>query len=150
MADTGIVEIDGKRMKKCPGWEGNSYSCGRGNPRLIAEEAEVCENCSRGMRKRGQKTREEQEQAERKERERIARLDRGVATLEARIAPDVEAGKAAVAFVLRALDEMKEEDVDPATYWKGDALAPSSKMEILRHFAGVQEPEEKRRRGYYR
>lgn len=144
------IIIDGKPMKKCPGWEGNSFRCGRGNPRLIAETAEVCENCSRGMRKRGQKTREEQEQAERKERERIAKLERGVAALEARLDAGSSMGaKVAVAGVLRALDGMREEDVDPTTYWKGDGLGSNVKMEILRHFAGVEEPVEKRR-GYYR
>lgn len=145
MTDTGIIEIDGKPMKKCPGWDGNSFRCGRGNPRLIAETAEVCENCSRGMRKRGQQTREEQEKAERRERERKARLDRGVAALERRLDAGSSMGaKVAVAAVLRALDEMREEDLDPATYWKGDGLATNEKTEILRHFAGVEE----KRRGH--
>jgi len=84
VAESGVMEIDGRKMKLCPGWEGNSYRCGRGNPRLIRAEADVCENCSRGMRKAGQRSREEEEAKRRAMQKRVEEAQRGAAAIRER------------------------------------------------------------------
>lgn len=80
--------MDGKKI--CPGWEGNGFSCGRGSPRLIAESAEVCENCSRGLRKRGQQTREMEQEKIRRRQERIAEATRAAALIRKRAGLDAK------------------------------------------------------------
>lgn len=152
MAETGIIEIDGQRMKKCPGWDGNSFRCGKGNPRLIREDAEVCENCSRGMRKRGQQTRKEQEEAERKEREKKAKLERAVEIfagkldVEDPLPLDPEAGrKVAIREAIESLEALTQGDVgETYSYWKDRPISSEQKIEILREWsgAGAGDPDE--------
>ena len=150
MADTGIVEIDGKRMKKCPGWEGNSYRCGRGNPRLIPEAGEVCENCSRGMRKRGQKTREEEERAAAAKKRENDRLERGLHAVEEALIPEGGAGITAgnLRRLVQTIEALDEQALEPGSYWRRDKIGVGDRWAILRKLAGL-EPEEKGSR-YYR
>lgn len=143
-----IIEIDGKRMKRCPGWEGNSGNCGRGNPRLIPETAEVCENCSRGMRKAGQKTREEQERQAAKEREAEKRLALGVAAFEKALGVPVR--KDEIVNVLEALETITEADLgETYGYWAKEKIGEQTKFAILYAVAGIEPPEKLRagRRG---
>ena len=157
MADTGIVEIGGKRMKPCPGWEGNSFRCGRGTPRLIPEDGEVCENCSRGMRKRGQKTREEEERAAEQKRKLEARIERGrVKALEAadlsEPAPlDPEAGALAVLVsVVQAIEALTDHDIEPREWRYGtpSQIGVGDRWQILRAVAGLPVEEKVTRRGW--
>lgn len=149
MAETGTMEIDGKKMKLCPGWEGNGFRCGRGNPRLIAASAEVCENCSRGMRKRGQKTREEEAEEQRRIEAAKAKILLGVAAFEAALGVPVP--KAAILNVLEALEELTEGSLgETYSYYKDDEIGSEKKLEILYAAVGKEQPERKRSRGYYR
>lgn len=145
MNETGILEIDGKRMKKCPGWDGNSFRCGKGNPRLIPEAAEVCENCSRGMRKRGQLTREEEEKAAKAEKAAKDRLALGVAAFQKKLAAPVE--PETIAHVLAAL-ELTEGDLgETYHYWEKEEIGSDTKLGILYAAAGVEPPDKLRARG---
>lgn len=140
MSDTSVIEIDGKRMKKCPGWEGNSFRCGRGNPRLIAEEAEVCENCSRGMRKRGQKTREEEEEAERRKLQAEKRLDRGFAILEMKFPNGVGITGPKLVALIQTIEAITDHELNgrDRSWGRPERIRSVDRWAILRKLGGLE------------
>lgn len=148
MAET--FTLNGKEMKQCPGWEGNSFNCGRGSPRVIPAAGEVCENCSRGMRKRGQATREQTEENDRRRKAEIARLARGVALVQAKVdladplPLDPEAGaKVLLVSLIEALEAITDRQIEgragtDGSYWgRPHPIYADARWQILRMFAGL-------------
>lgn len=146
MAETGTMEIDGQKMKLCPGWEGNSFRCGRGSPRLIRADADVCENCSRGMRKRGQKTREEEERAARERAAYAAKIQRGVEAVlpvfrETPNAPE-DLAKLVVALETMQRGVLEPPDEWGERYYHRERIWPADRWSILRVLAGLEPKDE--------
>lgn len=143
---TETIDVGGKKLKPCPGWDGNGYNCGRGSPRLIGANAEVCDNCSRGMRKRGQATREEQDRNEAREREEAQAIELGLARIrEALARPLTRSETAAIQTIIAAADSLVTKDLRPNTYWN-ESIGRTEKWDLLRALVGAgPEPGRSRR-----
>lgn len=139
MAESGTMNVGGQEMKLCPGWDGNGFRCGKGSPRLIRKDAEVCENCSRGMRKRGQQTREEQERQREREERAKRRIANGVHAVEEALIPKGGAGITAgkLRVLVETLEGIPEEALDPGSYWRRDKISVADRWAILRSLAGL-------------
>lgn len=130
------VEIDGKMMKPCPGWDGNGFRCGRGSPRMIDSTREVCENCGRGMRKAGQRSRKEIEEAEQKKLRAKRRLEKGVELVNERLGKPI--AKAPLAEILEALSTLTQGDLgETYGYWKDREIPAEDRFRILRLATGL-------------